>query len=94
MNKEILTLEETAEYLSLSLSTVKKWAWKRSIPVCKLGEGRKAPLRVRKKALDEWLEKRTQYNLEIDSIPEKTKKAKKLTKNEDLDEFFERIKNN
>jgi excisionase family DNA binding protein len=75
--------------LGLSRSTVKKWVANRTLPVIKLGSGKKGLVRVRKKDLDNWVE--NQLERKKDPLPAK-KKALKNRKNESFDEFVKALK--
>jgi len=51
--EKLMTLEEVAEYLRLSVHTIYKMAQKRKIPALKAGK----KWRFRKEDIDRWLEK-------------------------------------
>lgn len=55
-HKEILTVEEAAEFLSLSLYDVREKAKHGHIPARKLGPGKKAQWRFSRRKLIEWIE--------------------------------------
>lgn len=57
MSKEIMTVEELAEYLDLAVSTVYQKVHEKSIPYTKI----KNLLRFPKPVIDEWLMKNTAY---------------------------------
>jgi excisionase family DNA binding protein len=86
---DLLTAEEVALDLGLSLSTVKKWVAKRVLPVIKLGQGKKGLVRVRKKDLDNWVE--NQLERKKDPLPAK-RKALNKRKNESFDDFVKALK--
>lgn len=90
-NSILLTVEEVSSYLSISPSTVKKWVAKRKIPVVKLGSGKKALVRIRRKDLDKWLEGQLDHNLN-DSFPKKQRIRRRKKVSEDFDEFIKKLK--
>jgi len=53
MAEEIMTIEECAKYLKISVSTIYRLAQEGKIPATKVGN----MWRFRKKKIDEWLEK-------------------------------------
>ena len=57
MTKEIMTVEELADYLDLAESTIYQKVHEKSIPYSKI----KNLLRFPKKLIDEWLEQNTVY---------------------------------
>ena len=86
---DLLTVEEVSSSLGLSRSTVKKWVANRTLPVIKLGSGKKGLVRVRKKDLDNWVE--NQLERKKDPLPAR-KKALKNRKKESFDEFVKALK--
>lgn len=57
MSKEVMTVEEVAEYLGLSPSTIYQKVKEKSIPYTKITN----LLRFQKDIIDEWLNKNTVY---------------------------------
>jgi len=86
---DLLTIEEVTASLGISRSTVKKWIAKRTMPVVKLGHGKKGLVRVRKKDLDDWVE--NQLERKKDPLPAK-KKALKNRKKESFEDFVRSLK--
>jgi excisionase family DNA binding protein len=58
--KKLLTIPEVAEILGISESTAKIWASRRIFPVVKVGR----LVRISPYALQEWIEKNTEENVE------------------------------
>lgn len=50
--RDILTLEEVADYLRLTPQTIYRWAQEKRIPAAKLGK----EWRFRKRIIDRWLD--------------------------------------
>jgi len=57
ITKEVMGVDELADYLGISDSTVYKWVQAREIPFTKLGVG----LRFLKRHIDEWLARNTLF---------------------------------
>jgi excisionase family DNA binding protein len=45
-SRHLLTVEETAERLTVSVTTVRRRIWDRELPCLRLGSGPQAPIRV------------------------------------------------
>lgn len=58
LQKNIMTIREVADYLSVHTATIYKYAQKGEIPAFKIG----SDWRFTKKHIDEWIEKRTKRN--------------------------------
>jgi excisionase family DNA binding protein len=52
---KLLTLEQAAERLSVSIATIRSWVWKRKIEVVKIGRC----VRIREEVLDELIARNT-----------------------------------
>jgi excisionase family DNA binding protein len=57
MTREVMDVEEVAEYLGLAKATIYKWVERRDIPYTKVG----TLLRFPKWVIDEWLDKRVTH---------------------------------
>ena len=53
IDKEIMTLEEVAEYLRMKPQTIYTWAQEKKIPAAKLGK----EWRFKKSVIDKWFDK-------------------------------------
>lgn len=88
---DLLTIEEAASILSMSISTLRKWVARRVIPVVKFGSGRKSLVRIRKKDLDKWVEKQLEHKPE--KLSQHRKKVKKKAKSQsDFESFIKKLK--
>ena len=87
-DSELLTVEEVSEYLSIPLSTVRKWVALRRLPVVKLGCGKRALVRVRKSDLESWVDKQVDFDKGISVSMERTRKRGK----EKFNDFVEKLK--
>lgn len=52
---KLLTLEETADRLAVSIATVRAWVWKRKIEVVKIGRS----VRIKEEVVDELIARNT-----------------------------------
>ena len=52
---KLLTLEQAAERLAISLATIRSWVWKRKIEVVKIGRC----VRIREEVLDDLIARNT-----------------------------------
>jgi excisionase family DNA binding protein len=84
---ELLTVEEVAKHLSMPLSTVRKWIAQRRLPVVKLGNGRKALVRVRKQDLETWVEKQIDVKEGV-LVPKKSRNRRSIS----FEEFLKDLK--
>ena len=55
MNKRFINKEELAQYLGISVNTIRSWVWMRQIPYVKLGKLVKFDLQE----MENWLKIRT-----------------------------------
>jgi len=60
MDQEFLTIQEVAELLRISESTVRSYIRNGQLPCLKLGAGRSAAVRVRRKDIDELVQYKIQ----------------------------------
>jgi excisionase family DNA binding protein len=51
----LLTIQEVAEKLNVSESTIRGWVYERKIPYYKLGDSRRSIIRFQSSVLNEWL---------------------------------------
>jgi excisionase family DNA binding protein len=87
LSGDMLTIEEVAEHLSIPLSTVRKWVAQRRLPVVKLGNSRKALVRVRKQDLETWVEKQIDVKEEA-PVPKKLRNKRSVS----FEEFIKDLK--
>ena len=51
-NDPLFSIEQAAEYLGLSIATIRTWVWQRRIPTYRIGRA----VRMRRSSLDEVIE--------------------------------------
>lgn len=52
VKERLMTMQEVAEYLQCSLSTVRRWVWRGVVPHYRMGK----MIRFRRAELDRWLD--------------------------------------
>lgn len=85
--EKLLTIEEVAEALGVSKSTVKTWASRRIIPVIKMGR----LSRVSPEALREWMEQNTEYDRQ-EAQNFRRYKARRAQKSQRYDDVVKKLK--
>ena len=85
--EKLLTIQEVAEVLGVSKSTVKVWASRRIIPVTKMGR----LVRISPEALKEWMERNTEYDRE-EARNFGRNKARRARKSQRYDDILEELK--
>lgn len=53
----LLTIQDLSKYLSVPVSTIRSWMYKRQIPYVKFGNGRRSHVRFNPKLIFDWIDK-------------------------------------
>ena len=89
---ELLKVEEVAERLRVSKSTVRDWVFTRFIPFLKLGASKRAAVRFHGKALNQWLEENKMPFLNEGEVQSKKLEKSSRKTMKDFTDYIEKIR--